>query len=335
MVKQHIFKGMKFTFAALIAILIAEELQLQYTTTAGIITILSIQNTKLDTLRVAARRTLAFLCAICISYACYHLLGYNTAAFGVYLLCFSTLCFSVQWIEAIAMDSVLITHFLAEQSMGAGIMRNEIGLFVIGTAMGIIANSLLRKKTEEFNLLADGVDEGIKGVLHRMSEWLMKEDKSGYQDSCFASLERMAEKAMQKAYENKNNSYFDVSNEEVEYMEMRQKQILTLKHMYQSIKMLRLVPKQANAVSEIIATVVRDYDKENPVNTLLEELNGVFLEMKQEELPIAREEFENRAILYYIMKQLEELLLYKKAYMEARTRGIKKTAGWFGLRKEK
>lgn len=43
---RHIVKGLKFTAAALLSIVLAKELGLLYAPTAGIITILSIQNTK-------------------------------------------------------------------------------------------------------------------------------------------------------------------------------------------------------------------------------------------------------------------------------------------------
>ena len=38
--------------------------------------------------------------------------------------------------------------------------------------------------------------------------------------------------------------------------------------------------------------------------------------MKQENLPANREEFEARAVLFYMMKQLEEFLILKEKFME-------------------
>lgn len=110
-----ILKSVKITAGAILAILFASCLNLKYSATAGIITILSIQNTKKETIQTALARGEAFCCALLVSFLCYNFFGYTTAAFGIYLLVFTTLCLTMKWSSAIAMDSVLITHFLAEK----------------------------------------------------------------------------------------------------------------------------------------------------------------------------------------------------------------------------
>lgn len=50
---------------------------------------------------------------------------------------FVLLCPDAGWGEAIAMNSVLITHFPAEQSMGWEIPGNELLLILVGTLAGI------------------------------------------------------------------------------------------------------------------------------------------------------------------------------------------------------
>lgn len=314
--RYHIFKGLKFTAAALLSIILAKEIGLLYAPTAGIITILSIQNTKRSTLNTAAKRSMAFAAAIFLSWICFHGLGYTVFSFGVYLFLFSTLCFICGWMEAIAMISVLVTHFLSEKTMNWQILVNEAGLFLIGTGTGIIFNSTLRRREKEFHILADLTDIEIKGVLKRMSQWLLVENKSGYNDQCFAELEKKAYEAKKKAYENWENTLFSPDYREIDYIEMRERQIIVLRHMYNSIKMLKGMPAQTEKVAQIIGTVERDYHKGNPVDNLIYELQQVFADMKKERLPQSREEFEDRAVLYYIMKQLDELLRYKQQFMK-------------------
>ena len=38
--------------------------------------------------------------------------------------------------------------------------------------------------------------------------------------------------------------------------------------------------------------------------------------MKREPLPLSREEFESRAMLYHILMDLEEFLIFKKRFVE-------------------
>ena len=139
-------------------------------------------------MKSARNRTLAFICALILAAVSFRLLGFTLIAFAGYLLLFALICLYADWGEAIAMDSVLITHFLTEQSMSSSLIGNEIALFLIGTTVGVLVNMHLRRKEKVFQKLADDVDSQIKGILSRMSHWLMEEDKSGYGPDCLIQL---------------------------------------------------------------------------------------------------------------------------------------------------
>ena len=83
--REKWLKGFKFALASVIAIALAELFHLKYATTAGIITILSIQNTKLETFRTAGHRAAAFVCALLVAAVCFGLIGFTIPAFAVYL----------------------------------------------------------------------------------------------------------------------------------------------------------------------------------------------------------------------------------------------------------
>jgi len=72
---------------------------------------------------------------------------------------------------------------------------------------------------------------------------------------------------------------------------------------------------QAMRVGEIVKTIQLDYHKTNTVEGLLAQLEGVLAEMKQEKLPVTREEFEARAILFTVLLQLKSLLQIKKEFI--------------------
>ena len=74
-IKEIINKVIKLTIASAVAIIAAMLLGLEYPASAGIITILSIQNTKKETLKTAANRGMAFVCALIIAYVCFHILS--------------------------------------------------------------------------------------------------------------------------------------------------------------------------------------------------------------------------------------------------------------------
>lgn len=313
--KDTCFNGIKITVAAILAILLANGLQLEFASTAGIITILSIQKTKKETFYTAGRRSLAFLIALMLAVICFGVLGFGVSAFAIYLLLFSMICLYFGWIEAIAMDSVLITHFLTKESMELSVLINEIILFFIGTTFGILANLYLRRDEEEFESLREKVDEEICGILRRMSERLLEPDKSSYNAKCFLAMEDLVMRAKESAYRNYNNQLLGANHTEIAYIEMREQQIEVLKHIYESIKMVQSIPVQTKKIATLMLEIEEGYHKENTVEGFLRELQEMFLKMEQEPLPKNREEFEARAVLFYIMKQLQEFLMLKKQYI--------------------
>lgn len=312
--RETIIRSCKITAGAIIAILIATLLGLKYSATAGIITILSLQTTKRETLQTAAGRSLAFLCALVIAAVCYHLIGFQILAFGVYLLIFSLLCLIAGWASSISLVSVLITHFLTEQSMAFSLIFNEILIFLIGTSIGILLNLHLRPKQKPWRELADKSDETIRHILQIMAIQVCSKNTSESCDASFQSLKKLLSDARALALSNIQNTLFSPSYYELDYIEMRQKQMQVLTHIDHSLRMITIIPKQAEQIASFLEKISLEYHMENNVKSLLFELETILLSMKKEPLPQFREEFENRAVLFYILKQLEEFLLTKQAF---------------------
>lgn len=311
----HIIKAFKIALAAVLSILTANLLGLKYAVTAGIITVLSIQNTKRETLKTARNRGLAFLCALLLAFLCYSLFGFRVSAFIVYLFFFALLCLSAGWGEAIAMDSVLISHFLTEQNFSAKMLGNEVLLFLTGTFFGILINLNLRKKEEEFDRLSRQVDEEIKGIVQRMSENLRREDKTGYNSDCFIQLEERIRLAKECAVRNWNNTLWSQTTYELDYIRMRENQSRVLRNIYDSIVRIKMLPAQTMQVAEFFEKIKAQYHRDNDVVELLEILGQMLADMKLEKLPESREEFEARALLFYTLMQLEEFLRLKNRFV--------------------
>lgn len=311
----HIVKAFKIALAAVLSILTANLLGLRYAVTAGIITVLSIQNTKRETLKTARNRGLAFLCALILAFLCYSLLGFRVGAFIVYLFFFALLCLSTGWGEAIAMDSVLISHFLTEQDFGAEMLVNELLLFFIGTFFGILINLHLRRKEGEFDRLSRQVDAEIKGIVHRMSENLRREDKTGYNSDCFMRLEDKIRLAKECALRNWNNTLWSQTSYELDYIRMRENQSRVLRNIYDSIVQIKMLPTQTLQVAAFFEEIEAQYHRDNDVEDLLVTLGKMFADMKLQKLPESREEFEARALLFYTLMQLEEFLKLKNRFV--------------------
>ena len=311
----HILKAFKIALAAVLSILTANLLGLDYAITAGIITVLSIQNTKRETLQTARDRGLAFLCALILSYLCFRWLDFSVIAFILYLFLFAFLCLSAGWGQAIAMDSVLISHFLTEQRFDSAMVVNELLVFAVGTLYGILINLHLRKKEVEFDRLSKLVDDEIKGIIHRMAENIRQEDKTNYHSDCFVRLEDKIHLAKECALRNWNNTLWSQSAYELDYIRMRENQSRVLKNIYDSIVRITMLPAQTTQVAAFFEEIEAQYHRDNNVEELLRLLEKMLSDMKRETLPQSREEFEARALLFYTLMQLEEFLTLKNKFV--------------------
>ena len=104
---------------------------------------------------------------------------------------------------------------------------------------------------------------------------------------------------------------------ELDYIRMREHQSVILREIYINIKNIAYLPKQAEQVATLLGQIEQDYHKDNTVEGLLGELDVLLSDMKEQELPRSREEFEARAILFYILMQIKNLLQLKRDFMES------------------
>ncbi len=316
-IKQICINTIKVTGAAILAILTAQLLHLEFSVSAGIVAILSVQPTKKETLRTALSRFLAFAAALVISSLLFNLIGFTIPVFFIYLLIFISICQWRSWISAMAMDSVLISHFLTFGKTGFSEIKNEVLLFVIGVGFGIIVNIFLHKKTDYIEELKNQTDEKIKLILHRMSLRILNPAFADYDGSCFNSLNESLFIAKKQAEENFNNQVTSRDTYDTRYLAMRENQTKVLQEMYKCVRNIKTVPGTAQMVADFLEKVSVEYHKDNDVKTLLSELYEIREKMKVLPLPEKRDEFGDRANLFTLLERLQEFLVLKKDFIDS------------------
>lgn len=314
-IKSILTNTIKISMAAVLAILCAQALKLNFAVSAGIVAILSVQPTKKETLRTALARLLAFTVALAISITLFNLLGFTVPVFFLYLLIFILVCQWRKWISAMAMDSVLISHFLSFGKTGPAEIKNEVLLFVLGVGFGILVNLLLHKKTDYIEELKKQTDNQIKLALHRMALRIQNPDLEDYDGSCFNQLNQSLFTAKKQAEENYNNQFSKKDTFDSRYLEMREKQTKILYEMYKAASELHTIPSTAILLSDFLEKVSNEYHKDNDVKVLQEELAQIHDKMKALPLPQTRTEFEDRANLFILMERLKDFLQIKRDFV--------------------
>lgn len=311
--KRHVLQGIKLALAAVTAITLAKALGLKYSTTAGTITMLSILDTKRETLRVALNRLLAYLAALGISWISYHLLGYTTAGFGLFLMVFATLCCVKRWMFALTMVTVLVGHFLSEGGMTAVTLRNETLLFMIGVLCGIAVNLTLRVDETKMREMIAGVDGEMKQLLAAAADPLRRDDAQQQ----LARLDDALSQARKQAAANSANRLRNAPVFDLAYVDMRARQRDILAQILAASEKVGHIPAQHQAVTAFFQRVAEEYHMGNDVSELRAGLKELLETMKADSLPVTREEFESRAVLYYMLVRLMDFLDVKGSFYQA------------------
>ena len=195
-------------------------------------------------------------------------------------------------------------------------ITNEISLFLIGAGIGVLLNLSLRPKENEWKDKIAKADESIRAIIQRMAERIRTLDRTNYDGSCFLLLDKQLSTAKSLALTNMDNTLGTPSCAELDYVQMREFQSQVLRQIYNSIQMIAYLPDQAPIIADFFERISKEYAKTNDVKSLLDTLHELILSMKNEKLPTKREEFESRAVLFYILKQLEEFLILTRNFVE-------------------
>lgn len=309
--KEIIINSVKIIIAAIAAILFARLLKLEFAISAGIAAILTIQPTKKETVSTALGRLYAFFAALIIAYVSFSVFGYNLSGFFAYLAVYIFVCQIFKWYSAMAMNSVLISHFVTFGVMDFTTVKNEALIFTVGVGIGIIANLHLHKREDYIELLKKKADEQIVRIIYRMSERIMNKDISDYNGDCFVLLKEQIITAENAAKENYNNQFKKDDTFDMEYISMRDEQYQVLYEMYKSARKLDSQPDTAEKISLFLKMMSEVFHKDNNGMALMEEFKELDAYMKRQPLPAARKEFEDRARLFALMRNIEEFIQIK------------------------
>ncbi|MGO5093250.1 aromatic acid exporter family protein [Clostridium sp. LCP25S3_F10] len=308
------YRTLKTAVGATIAMSIAAALGLKYSVAAGIITILSIQNTKRKSLNVAIQRIIACLLALAISSTLFTILGYNAIVFGLFLLLFIPLAVKFNLQEGIVVNSVLVTHILLENNVSINLFLNEISLMLIGAGVALLFNLYIPSIEREIKEDQVYIEDHMKEILIQMSIALRKLSVSLKEDELFNDLEERLPKAKKRAYINLNNYFLLDVSYYVAYMEMRIQQFETLKRMRQHFNKFFMTYEQTEMIADFTKKVADSLYEENTGEDLILDLENLREGFKKMNLPNTREEFENRALLFQFLNDMEQFLIIKNEF---------------------
>ncbi len=300
--------ALKIFTAAIGAIGLAELLGLEHIFSAGIIAILTIRPTKIETISTAFGRLCAFGTALLIAFLSFRIFGFHIIAYFFFLILYISVCQYFHWYSAMSMNAVLVSHFVTYESMAPEYVLNELLLFVIGICCGILANLHLHKKVDAMQQLKEEADRKIAAILQFLARRIMIEGECADDSGAFVELKKQIRAAKNLAEENYKNQFKRDDIFDMEYIIMRDKQCHVLYEMYKTVRKMDSSPNTAETISCFLQKLAEDFSMECNGREMMDAFRQMDREMRSRPLPVERKEFEDRARLFVLMRSIEELI---------------------------
>ena len=303
-------RTIKLTLATCLAAALAYALGLTYAISAGVIAILSISDTRRSTIKQAYQRFMSTLLALAIGSLAFSFLGFNLWALGVFIALYVPGAFLLGWQIGITPSTVLVTHLLIEQSTSWGLLLNELALFLIGTSFALLANLYMPSNQGAIDHYHDVVEDQLKKILGRFAELLGKGD--GRNDArLIKELDGILKDALKLVYLDHSNHLFHQTNYHIHYFEMRKRQNDILRDMAENVNRCQLAASESIILAQLFKKTAQQLSQENPAQDLLDDISHYLAIFRERPLPKTREEFETRATLLQLLRDLETFIHVK------------------------
>lgn len=315
-------RTIKITLAATIAIYIAQFIGLENSLATGIITILTLLDTRKASRQISLTYLIATVLAFAIATVIFLIFGFQVWAFGLYLLIFIPVAYRMNLQAAIAPISVLVTHFVIAESVSWQWQLNGVLIMVIGAGMAILFNLWMPNQKLKLKKGIKEIEENFRVVLELINQRLLENDFDiplirAEVEHVDTSIEDFRQLALSE-YENQiftKDDYF------IRYAQMRSRQADILKRMIDSLQHISLRTEQNTTLANMFKLTSDEFAQTNSGKGLLESISELYSYYRSSDLPKNREEFETRALLYHILIEFERFLEIKhKFYLDKHIR---------------
>ncbi len=315
--KKIALLALKIGIGGSLSYYLATLLGLEYAASAGTICLLTLQTTKIETVKLSVRRLITFFMTFAACALLAIVIPSSWIDYGIYLFLLVFFCEFIGWRSVVSVNAVTAAHLFAEQNFSPDFMVNELLLVVIGVVIAIILNLFHFNRYHEAELVKAmrKIEDEMRQTLLELEGYLRNQSmgKEVWKDITKMDVELHG--LVDLAHEYQNNTFVTHPEYYINYFEMRKTQCVILDNLHSELQRLRHIPKQAEKVADYIKYLSQYIHEKNDPQTQIDDLEAILREMKKQPLPVSREEFESRAMLYHVLMDIEDFLKVKQKFV--------------------
>lgn len=290
--REALYTAIKNVIGAIVAIIIAEMLGLNFSLSAGIIAILSLLDSRKETIRVGIKRIITGVISLAVAALFFETIGYNLWALGIFILLVSFFSYIAKSAFSIASSFVLASHIYTLNAFTIDIYLNEVYILLVGVAMGFLLTLHMPDDEKHLKKGIKYVEDQYKNHLIVMAHNLKNHCVVKHNTHSVFDIEKRIKQYRKIAKRYENNTLFGKSFDYRTYFDMRLEQVYRLMHMKEKMEVLFISHHEADKLSEFTDIVSNRFSANSPVNDLLKLTDEYYQYFRKRPLPKTREQFE-------------------------------------------
>lgn len=305
----------KVIVSAFVALLVAQVLHLSTPSAAAIIAILSVMDTKKVSLAATGQRLAAAVLALVIGMGIFAIFGFNVMSFGLYLLCYIPLAYVLKVDIGVAPSTVLVIHLWTQQQLTSSLFVNELLLVTIGAGVAILLNWYMPSYRQEIEHVREEIEDKMREVLLKMSGFLTIGNGKNDGEVLQLLKEKLSEAREYVRLEAENHLTKEVTYD-YQYFEMRRDQSKLLEIMATNLNEFRWDGEEMAILSEMFKQTAQQLAEQNTASQLIDDIEELLEQFRERPLPQTRREFEKRAQLYQLLRDLKRFVQLKVDFFQ-------------------
>lgn len=297
----------KTAIAATLSLLVAQALGLRFSSSAGIITILDIFETRKATIKGGLKRTLSAIIALVLGIFIFEIFDYKTWAFGLYLLLFVPISFLLKIELGLGPSSVVVTHLLSYGEINSSIIFNELGLIFIGTGFAMLTNLYAPESQDELKKWIEDIDGDIKDILIFFGDTLVNNLDVKIYEGKIEKLEDDINKALDLAII-ENDNRIENSKNLLIGLSHREREMDLLMEMYDDLKSIPKEFADGKLISDLMIDTANNLSDNGDMVKVKKRIEFLEEHFHMMELPETHEDFIIRSSIFQVFRSLNQFI---------------------------
>ena len=315
--RKILLLAVKIGLGSSIAIYIAQTLHLEYAVSAGTVTLLTLMTSKWETIRLSIARLVTFITTLLMVWIIFPHVNSVWIAYGILLTLVVFIAESFGWRTTISVNAVAAAHLLTNQDFSAAAIWNEFLLVLIGVVLAMILDLFHANYSHKRKIVSDmrDTENRLQSILGELATYLSGDESQHNVWDDIRALEDRIKNYIKSASEYQENTFQSHPEYYIAYFEMRYEQCRVLHNLNDELAKIRNMPKEAVVIAEYLLYLAEYVVEINHPTPQITRLDEIFEEMRGGEPPKSSDEFEDRALMYHILMDIQDFLTHKANFV--------------------